>query len=214
MTLSDSGRFLTGSVLSMRYRITDLSGDIFELGVEDGLWVTSSAGPMLDLSDFVAVSGLADSHVHVSSDDSDFVPSDRLRIRQRLVAEMEGGVFLCLDKGWSDAGVLAILNDPLEHRPSLRAAGPIVAAPGGYYTNAVDEVAAEDLVARVAAHPRAGGWLKIIGARIPAKIARIATMTITSMRVKPALLFNFVTNFINSGSLVIASRCIDISSNP
>ena len=163
MTLSDFGGFLTGSVVSMRYRIADLSGDIVELGVEDGLWVTSSAGSILDLSELFAVSGLADSHVHVSSDDSDFAPSDPERIRHRLVAEMEGGVFLCLDKGWSDAGVLAILSDPLEQRPSLRAAGPIVAAPGGYYDNAVDEVAAEDLVARVAAHPRAGGWLKIIG---------------------------------------------------
>jgi hypothetical protein len=147
----------------MRYRILDLSGGTIELGVEDGLWVTPSPGPMVDLTDLVAVSGLADAHIHVSSDDSDFLPSDPGRIRRRLVTEMEGGVFLCLDKGWSDAGVLAILDDPLDHRPSLRAAGPIVASPGGYFENAVDEVGPEDLVARVAAHPRSGGWLKIIG---------------------------------------------------
>lgn len=147
----------------MRYRITDMSGNVVELGVGDGVWIAPSGGPMCDLTGFVAVSGLADAHIHVSSDDSDFLPSDPERIRRRLVAEMEGGVFLCLDKGWSDAGVLAILDDPLEYRPSLRAAGPIVAAPGGYYENAVDEVAPEDLVARVAAHPRSGGWLKIIG---------------------------------------------------
>lgn len=163
MTVSDSGDFLTGSVVSMRYRISDLGGNVVEMGVEDGLWVAPSAGPMCDLTDLVAVSGLADAHIHVSSDDSDFEPSDPDRIRRRLVAEMEGGVFLCLDKGWSDSGVLAILDDPLDRRPSLRAAGPIIAAPGGYYENAVDEVAPEDLVTRVAAHPRSGGWLKIIG---------------------------------------------------
>lgn len=163
MTLSDFWRFHTGSVVWMRYRITDLSGGVVELGIENGVWVAPSIDPVVDLTEFVAVSGLADAHVHVSSDDSDFAPSDPGRIRRRLVTEMEGGVFLCLDKGWSDAGVLAILDDPLDHRPSLRAAGPIVAAIGGYYENAVDEVTADDLVARVAAHPRSGGWLKIIG---------------------------------------------------
>lgn len=147
----------------MRYRITDPSGTVHELGVERGEWIDAEDGDLIDLSSLVAVPGLADAHIHVSSDVSDFLPSDPDRIRARLVTEMAGGVFLCLDKGWSDAGVLSILDDPLDSRPSLRAAGPIVAARGGYYDGAVDEVDAGELVGRVAAHPRAGGWVKIIG---------------------------------------------------
>ena len=147
----------------MRYLVTDVNGETADLGVERGLWSRRVDGEPIDLTGLVACSGLADAHIHLSSDQPDFVPSDPERIRSRMVAELAGGVFLCLDKGWSDSGVLAILDDPLAERPALRAAGPIVAGPGGYYPGAVDEVAPEDLVARVASHPRTGGWLKLIG---------------------------------------------------
>jgi imidazolonepropionase-like amidohydrolase len=147
----------------MRYLVTDVNGATVGLAVDHGLWVDRIGGETIDLTGLVAVSGLADSHIHLSSDQPDFLPSDQQRIRSRMVAELAGGVFLCLDKGWSDSGVLSILDDPLEERPALRAAGPIVAGPGGYYPGAVDEVAPEDLVARVGRHPRAGGWLKLIG---------------------------------------------------
>lgn len=147
----------------MRYLITDLGGHAVDLGVEHGLWGTPGDGPTFDLTDLVAAPGLADAHIHLSSDQPDFVPSDPDRIRARMVAELEGGIFLCLDKGWSDDGVLAILDDPLDARPGLRAAGPIVAGIDGYYPGAVEEVAPEDLVERVARHPTAGGWFKLIG---------------------------------------------------
>ncbi len=147
----------------MRYLVTDVNGATKDLGVEHGVWSGHVDGEPTDLTRLVAVPGLADAHIHLSSDQSDFVPSDPARIRSRMVAELTGGVFLCLDKGWSDAGVLSVLGDPLEERPALRAAGPIVACPSGYYPGAVDEVAPEDLVERVARHPRAGGWIKLIG---------------------------------------------------
>ena len=147
----------------MRYLITGVDHRTFELSSSGGVWAGPDGGELVDLSGFVSVSGLADAHIHVSSDRSDFVPSNPSRIRERLVTELEGGVFLCLDKGWSDDGVLAVLDDPLETRPALRAAGSIVAGIGGYYPDSVREVAPEDLASVVATHPRAGGWFKIIG---------------------------------------------------
>jgi hypothetical protein len=147
----------------MRYLITGLDHTTVELSVSGGEWSSAGDGDVVDLSDLVSVSGLADAHIHVSSDRPDFVPSDPGRIRERLVAELAGGVFLCLDKGWSDDGVLALLDDPLDSRPALRAAGSIVAGIGGYYPGAVREVAPDDLAAVVAAHPGSGGWFKIIG---------------------------------------------------
>jgi imidazolonepropionase-like amidohydrolase len=147
----------------MRYLITGIDDRMVELSVSGGLWKRDADGDVVDLSGLVSVSGLADAHIHVSSDRPDFVPSDPARIRERLVAELEGGVFLCLDKGWSDDGVLAVVDDPLEARPALQAAGSIVAGIGGYYPGAVREVAPDDLASVVASHPRAGGWFKIIG---------------------------------------------------
>lgn len=147
----------------MRCLIRDVAGRAIDLGVADGLWGPAVGGPAVDLTGLVSVSGLADAHIHLSSDQADFIPSDPDRIRTRMVAELEGGIFLCLDKGWSDDGVLAMLADPLDDRPSLRAAGPIVAGIDGYYPGAVEEVAPENLVARVARHPTAGGWFKLIG---------------------------------------------------
>lgn len=147
----------------MRYLITDIDQRTVELSASGGLWMAPEADHLVDLSGLVSVPGLADAHVHVSSDQPDFKPSDPARIRERLLTEMEGGVFLCLDKGWSDDGVLTILGDPLDGRPALRAAGPIVAGIGGYYPGAVREVAPEDLASHVRAHPGAGGWFKIIG---------------------------------------------------
>jgi hypothetical protein len=147
----------------MRCLITGIDGRTVELTVSDGGWASAGGGDVVDLSGLVSVSGMADAHIHVSSDRPDFVPSDPARIRDRLVTELDGGVFLCLDKGWSDDGVLAILDDPLDARPSFRAAGSIVAGIDGYFPGAVREVAPGDLAAAAASHPRAGGWFKIIG---------------------------------------------------
>lgn len=147
----------------MRYVISGLDHRQVELSVSGGVWADTAGGDVVDLSGLFSVPGLADAHVHVSSDRPDFVPSDPARIRERLVTELDGGVFLCLDKGWSDDGVLAVLDDPLDLRPALRAAGPIVAGIGGYYPGAVREVAPDDLAAAVEGHPGAGGWFKIIG---------------------------------------------------
>ena len=147
----------------MRYLITGIDRRATELSVSGGLWADATGAGVVDLRGLVSVSGLADAHIHVSSDRPDFVPGDPARIRERLVTELEGGVFLCLDKGWSDDGVLAILDDPLDARPALRAAGSIVAGIGGYYPGSVREVAPEDLASVVASHPRSGGWFKIIG---------------------------------------------------
>ncbi len=147
----------------MRYLISGIDGGMTELFVSDGVWASAAGSDVVDLSGFVSVSGLSDAHIHVSSDRPDFGPSDPSRIRERLVTELEGGVFLCLDKGWCDDGVLAVLDDPLDARPALRAAGSIVAGIDGYYPGAVREVAPGDLASVVASHPRSGGWFKIIG---------------------------------------------------
>lgn len=147
----------------MRILGTDLGGRSFDLGVEREQWAQDALGEPFDLSGLVSVSGLADSHIHLSSEVSDFAPSDPTRLRERIVAELSGGVFLCLDKGWSDDGVLQLLDSPLADRPGIRAAGTIIAGVGGYYPDSVLEVEPADLVAAVSDRDPRGGWVKLIG---------------------------------------------------
>ena len=147
----------------MRYRIRSLDGTVVELSESDGTWAAGTDGPMLDLSGFWSLPGLVDAHVHLSSDQSDFEPASLEDVRERAFSEVSAGVFLCLDKGWNDDVVLSLLDDPLDRRPTLQAAGRIIAGPGGYYRDAVIEVDPDALAEAVGSVLGRGGWVKIIG---------------------------------------------------
>lgn len=147
----------------MRYRIRSLDGAVVELGEENGEWVAGGDDPVRDLSHLWSLPGLVDAHIHMSSDVSDFEPASPDYVRARAFTEVSGGVFLCFDKGWNDEVVLQLMDDPLDRRPTLQAAGRIIAGPGGYYPDSVIEVDPSDLAEQVRAVLGPGGWVKLIG---------------------------------------------------
>ena len=147
----------------MRYRIRSLDGTVVELGEQQGTWTAHGEGLELDLSGLWSVPGLVDAHVHLSSDRSDFEPASLDAVRERAFAEVAAGVFLCLDKGWNDEVVLSLLDDPPDRRPTLQAAGRIIAGRGGYYPDSVIEIDPDALADTVGSVLGRGGWVKIIG---------------------------------------------------
>lgn len=134
-----------------------------ELGEQRGVWAAPGSGALLDLSELWSLPGLVDAHVHLSSAQSDFEPARLNEVRERAFTEVSGGVFLCLDKGWNDEVVLSLLDDPPDLRPTLQAAGRILAGRGGYYRDAVIEVDPDALADAVRSVLGRGGWVKIIG---------------------------------------------------
>lgn len=147
----------------MQFHVRDLRGEIVTLTASGEKWTNEPSRDTVDLTGLWAVPGLVDAHVHLSSTEADFQPSTPGKLRSRLVAELGGGVFVCFDKGWSDDLVLTLLSDPLADRPALQAAGSMIAGPGGYYEDSVEEVEPNQLASRVAEHPRSGGWVKLVG---------------------------------------------------
>ena len=59
--------------------------------------------------------------------------------------------------------MLQLLDDPLDRRPHLEAAGRIIAGVGGYYPDSVIEVEPEGLAEQVRSVLNPGGWVKLIG---------------------------------------------------
>lgn len=143
-----------------------VDGTIVELVAGDR-WLSPSeerAGGLLDLSGLWSMSGLADAHAHLAQDQMVLAASDPEAIRRRAFAYLEAGVFLCLDKGWSDRSVLTLLDRPPTERPEIQSAGRMISSPGGYYPGFAVEVGEEDLadlVADEAAHT--AGWVKLVG---------------------------------------------------
>lgn len=122
-------------------------------------------GPLLDLRGLWCLPGLADCHAHLSADSLDdrHRPSEYSAIRRRAFAQLEAGVFLLFDKGWSDEAVLRLLDEPPPERPALLAAGRIISGPQGYFEGFAVETDEAGLVEAVAAANVSGGWVKLIG---------------------------------------------------
>lgn len=111
-----------------------------------------------------ALSGLADAHAHLAQDELVTEPGEPAAIRRRAFTYLERGVFLALDKGWSDESVLTLLDEPPSRRPDLQAAGRMIAPRGGYFSGFGDEVEPDALVRAVAdAARRSAGWVKLVG---------------------------------------------------
>lgn len=147
-------------------RIRSVDGSLVELVAADR-WRSADderAGGLLDLSGLWSVPGLADAHAHLAQDQMVLEPGDPEAIRHRSFAYLERGVFLCLDKGWSDRSVLTLLDRPPTERPDLQSAGRMIAPPGGYYPGFAVEVGEEDLADLVAVEAGHGaGWVKLVG---------------------------------------------------
>jgi imidazolonepropionase-like amidohydrolase len=145
-------------------RLRDLQGRVLELGVEDGTWTGRPTAPLLDATRLWAVPGLVDAHAHLAADRLDLRPGDPTEIAGRAFAALEGGVFLCVDKGWCDRSVLSLLRRPPTERPDLQAAGRMIAVAGGYYEGFAVEVDLDTLTEVVAEEARnAAGWVKLVG---------------------------------------------------
>lgn len=111
-----------------------------------------------------ALPGLADAHSHLAADQLVLQPGDPAGVRRRAAAQLEAGVFLCFDKGWSDTSVLTLVEEPHHLRPELQAAGIMIASPGGYYPDfalEVEEAELEEVVEAAAVESL--GWVKLVG---------------------------------------------------
>lgn len=118
----------------------------------------------VDASRLWCLPGLADAHAHLAQDEMVLEPGEPDAIRRRAFAHLERGVFLCLDKGWSDRSVLTLLDHPEAERPDLQSAGRMIAAPGGYYPGFAVEVGEDGLAGLVAEEARhTAGWVKLVG---------------------------------------------------
>jgi imidazolonepropionase-like amidohydrolase len=133
--------------------------------IDDGRWCQPIDGPEIDLTRFWALPGLADCHAHLAVDSLKDVsaPGELEGIKGRAFAQLQGGVFLVIDKGWRDDVVLRLTEEPPATRPELRGAGRIITGKNGYFPGFGVEVSDEDLVAAIKASDPTGGWVKLIG---------------------------------------------------
>jgi imidazolonepropionase-like amidohydrolase len=137
----------------------------YELGVAEGHWSAEGSEPLVDLRSYWALPGLADCHAHLASDSLKNVDEsgELSAIRRRAFAQMGRGVFLIVDKGWSDEVVLKLIDEPPDTRPHLEAAGRIITGTHGYFPGFAEEVDDSDLPQAVARANKKGGWVKLVG---------------------------------------------------
>ncbi len=148
----------------MDLRLRTLDEQIVELAVDQGRWAAPKDGPTLDLSDAWSIGGVVDAHAHLSTEPGTFDVADRDAIRRRAFVALESGIFLCLDKGWSDDTVLTLMSDPPDRCPAIQAAGRMIAAPDGYFDGFAREVDQDDLVEAVAEQASTTrSWVKLVG---------------------------------------------------
>lgn len=136
------------------------------LGIsDDGRWSEPATTADADLGTGLwAVPGMADAHAHLAAT-SNREPGDPDGITRRAFACLRSGVFLIIDKGWSDNSVVATLSDlPPGRRPDWEGAPRMISVEGGYYPDFAVEVEPGDL-ARVVedAANLGGGWVKLVG---------------------------------------------------
>ncbi|CAN5227236.1 hypothetical protein BH18ACT5_BH18ACT5_07060 [soil metagenome] len=136
-----------------------------ELGVAGGVWQDGGDDPLVDVTRFWALPGLADCHAHLAADSlTDVNQSGEMEaIRLRAFAQLERGVFLVIDKGWRDEVFLRLLEEPPDTRPHLEGAARIITGVHGYFPGFAVEVDDTDLPKAVAAANTSGGWVKLVG---------------------------------------------------
>ena len=140
--------------------------------VIDGEYFVDPEGPIdreIATGTWWATGGLADCHAHVTGGDSadqGAVSDDDLSelADVNVATQLDGGVFLVLDKGSRSNASLRVLDEPLALRPDMEMAGRMVASPGGYYPDFAIETDPDGLadVIRSVARPPAT-WVKLVG---------------------------------------------------
>lgn len=139
-----------------------IAGDRFE----------DADGPIdqeLDTQNLFAIGGLVDAHAHLAGGNiaemQGAADEEQLILaRTNAAAQLDGGVFLVLDKGSKTDITLRILEEPLSARPDLQMAGSIIRSPDGYYPDfgvETDEAGLADAVRSAAQGPAT--WVKVIG---------------------------------------------------
>lgn len=163
-----------GTVRFVRLGLTlrTLDGRLTELVVDGDRFRAPADAPAeaeLSTAGWWAITGLADCHAHLSSNEVSKVDEEGSildRARTNAWAQLEGGVFLVADKGTSDDLSLRVADEPPTRRPDLHQASRIITGPGGYFTGFGYEVGPEELVDLVR-HTAGGGgranWVKLIG---------------------------------------------------
>lgn len=140
--------------------------------VIEGEYFADPDGPIdreLDTAHWWATGGLADCHAHVTGGDlgeRDTGSDDDLAAlaAENVAAQLDGGVFLVLDKGSRSDDSLRILNEPLARRPDMEMAGRMIATPGGYYTDFATETDPEGLAEVIrSATQSPASWVKLVG---------------------------------------------------
>lgn len=149
----------------MRVLLT-VGAETVERGVEGGMWSEYGSDPVLDLSQYVALPGLADGHAHLAhpAGGDDLSPGDPDRVAERAAEAVRSGVHLVFDKGSCDDVVITtLLGRPAAERPHLQAAGRMIAGRSGYFPGFAHEVDDSELAGAVrAAASTSAGWVKIV----------------------------------------------------
>lgn len=154
--------------MSLRLHIRTSPGKEQTLYLSGGRLVL--AGPSdvtLDARHLYALPGLGDGHLHLASRSiADFVSApdavDMDAVRDNAADQLRAGVLSALDKGDKDGSVLAVLDEPPDHRPQLEMAGPLHRAPDGYYPGVGVEASGPRLADLATPLPGAT-WFKVIG---------------------------------------------------
>lgn len=149
----------------MSLRIRPWRGAELRFSIEDGRWTEPGPEPELDLTRYWALPGLADCHAHLAVDSlGEVTEAGAIEgIKRRGFAQLSGGVFLVIDKGWRDEVVLRLAESPPATRPEVRGAGRIISGPAGYFPGFAVEVSDQDLIKAIKESNRSGGWVKLIG---------------------------------------------------
>jgi len=149
-----------------------LDGTVNELLVDDtGHFAPPDSSPVtgeIDTAGWFALPGLADCHAHLNANHVGTRAADRdellATVARNAYAQLEGGVFLVLDKGTHDEATLSIVDAPPTARPDLQMAGQVLTSAGGYYSGLAREVDETDLAEAVRRITRGrADWVKLIG---------------------------------------------------
>ncbi|MGF1667738.1 MAG: amidohydrolase family protein [Acidimicrobiia bacterium] len=147
----------------MQIRGRDRFGSTFDLAVAGDRWAGPDGSDLFDLGSLTCLPGLVDAHAHLSGDDLELGEAEPSAIVARALAAAEGGVAICLDKGWADDTVLELVASGAIRRPRVVAAGTMLRSADGYWDGFGRVVDDTGLVAEVERMAPGRPWIKIVG---------------------------------------------------
>ncbi len=152
-------------------RVRDLEGRDYQLGIDGALFceTASDVDEWFDVRGGYAVAGLVDAHAHLTASSVETMATgmphvDRV-VRSNALQQIDHGVLLVADKGTRADTRISIDSIPVDQRPELVQAGPIVTVEHGYYPDfglVVDPAVDPIGWVHMAEAPDVS-WLKLIG---------------------------------------------------